>query len=266
MKKSSAFLAVILLLSMSLLAACGGTKSGSDDSLDRVKKAGVLKVAIDASYPPMEFIDADGKTYIGFDVDYANALAEKLGVKAEFQNVAWDGILTGLKSGKYDVIISSMNITEERQKEVNFVEYVAMAQNFVSREGFDVKTEADLAGKVVAVQAETTSHMWVDELKATKVKDIKEIKSFPGATDAFLELKNKRADVVVIDEPVARYYAKIDGHKVTGQAMAAEPVGIAIRKEDASLMEALKKAVADTKSDGTFKSLSEKWFGSELGK
>ncbi len=271
MKKSSAFLAVILLLTTSLLAACGGAKSssggaGGDGSLDRVKKAGVLKVAIDAAYPPMEFIDADGKTFIGFDVDYAKALAEKLGVKAEFENVAWDGILTGLKGGKYDVIISSMNITEERQKEVNFVQYVAMAQNFVSREGFDVKAEADLAGKVIAVQAETTSHIWVDELKAGKVKDIKEIKSFPTATDAFLDLKNKRSDVVVIDEPVARYYAKLDGHKVTGQAMGAEPVGIAIRKEDVDLMKAIEKAVADLQADGTMKKISVEWFGSELGK
>lgn len=257
---------VILLLTMSILAACGGTKSGADGSLDRVKKAGVLKIAIDASYPPMEFIDKDGKSYIGFDVDFGKVLAEKLGVKAEFENVAWDGILTGLKGGRYDVIISSMNITDDRKKEVNFVEYVQMAQNFVSREGIDVKTEADLAGKVVAVQAETTSHMWVDELKAGKVKDIKEIHSFPGATDAFLDLKSKRADVVVIDEPVARYYAKLDGHKVTGKAMDAEPVGIAIRKEDAALMQAIEKAVKDLKSDGTFKKISEQWFGSELGK
>ncbi|MFZ5813857.1 MAG: substrate-binding periplasmic protein [Bacillota bacterium] len=270
MKKSSVSLAVILLLVMSVLAACGGAKQsgsagGGDGSLDRVKKAGVLKVAIDASYPPMEFVDKDGKTYIGFDVDYATELAKKLGVKAQFENVAWDGILTGLKAGKYDVIMSSMNITEERLKEVNFVEYAQMAQNFVSRKGFDVKTEKDLAGKIVAVQAETTSHMWADEQKAKGIA-IKEINSFPGATDAFLALKNERADVVVIDEPVARYYAKLDGHKVTGQAMGAEPVGIAIRKEDVDLMKALEQAVKDTKADGTFKKLSEKWFGSELGK
>lgn len=280
MKKSSAFLMVILLLAISLLAACGGAKTeapkaeaekpaaapAGDGSLDRVKKAGALKIAIEAAYPPMEYIDADGKTFIGFDVDYAKALAAKLGVKADFQNVAWDGILTGLTSGRYDVIISSMNITDERKKEANFVEYVKMSQVFVSRDGVAVKTEADLAGKIIAVQAETTSHIMVDELKKAKVKDIKEIRSFPTGTDTFIELKNKRADVVVIDEPVGRYFAKKENLKVTGQAATPEPVGIAMKKADIELMKAIEKAVADLKADGTLKKLSDQWFGGELGK
>lgn len=285
MKKTSALLLTILLLTMTILAACGGAqKSGGeskpaapaggeakpsgDGSLDRVKKAGVLKVAIDASYPPMETIDADGKTFIGFDVDYAKALAAKLGVKAEFQNVNWDGILTGLAGGRYDVIISSMNITPERQKEVNFVEYVKMSQVFVSRPGVEVKSEADLAGKIIAVQAGTTSENLVNELKKSKVPNIKEIRSFPLATDAFLELKNKRADVIVVDEPVGRYYAKEDtaNFKVTGQAVTPEPVGVAIRKSDVELMKAIEKAVADLKADGTLTKLSNQWFGGELGK
>lgn len=273
MKKSSRFLLVILLLASVALAACGGKKSetpaaSGDGSLDRVKTAKKLVVAIDAAYPPMEFVDADGKTYIGFDIEYGRALAKKLGVEAEFKAVDWDGILTGLKAKHYDVIISSMNITEERLKEVAFVEYVKMSQVFVSREGVEVKTEKDLAGKIIAVQAETTSHIMVDELKAGKVKEIKEIRSFKTATDAFTELKNKRADVIVIDEPVGRYYAKDDtkAYKITGQAVAPEPVGIAIRKEDVQLQTALTKAVADLKSDGTYLELSKKWFGGELGK
>jgi len=270
MKKSSIWLAVILLLVVSLLAACSGTKSSGaagDGSLDRVKKAGKLLVAIDAAYPPMEFVDADGKTYIGFDIDYARALAKKLGVEAEFKAVDWDGILTGLEAKHYDVIISSMNITPEREAKFNFVEYVKMSQVFVSREGVDVKAEKDLAGKIIAVQAETTSHILVDELKAGKVKDIKEIRSFKTATDAFLELKNKRADVIVIDEPVGRYYAKEDSKvmKITGQAVAPEPVGMAIRKEDVDLKSALEKAVKDLKSK-EYLDISKKWFGGELGK
>jgi polar amino acid transport system substrate-binding protein len=272
---------------MSVLAACGGAKqsggeskpaapaapasggeakSSGDGSLDKIKSAGVLRVGVDTTYPPMEFIDSDGKSIVGFDIDYAKALAQKLGVKAEFQSVAWEGILTGLTSGRYDVIISSMNITDERKQQVNFVEYVQMSQVFVSREGVEVKTDADLSGKIVAVQAETTSHIMVDELKKNKIKDIKEIRSFPNGTDTFIELKNKRADVVVIDEPVGRYYAKKDGLKVTGQAAKPEPVGIAIRKSDVDLMKAIEKAVADLKADGTLKKLSENWFGGELGK
>jgi ABC-type amino acid transport substrate-binding protein len=271
MRRSRIWSVVALLALVSVLAACGGTTpaSGGDGSLDRVKKAGHLVVAFDATYPPMEFIDADGKTVIGFDVDLAGAVAKKLGVELKVENVDWNGIIAGLTTGKrYDVIMSSMNITEERQKQVNFVEYVRMSQVFVSRKGGAVKTEQDLAGKVVAVQAETTSHEWVDQIKKDKVKDIKEIRSFPGATDTFAEVKNQRADVIIIDEPVGLYYAKLDAatFEVTGQALEPEAVGAAIRKEDAELMKAIEQAIKDLKADGTYKTISEKWFGRELGK
>lgn len=271
MRRSRIWSVIALLVLMSVLTACGGTTpaAGGDGSLDRVKKAGKLVVAVDATYPPMEFIDKDGKTAIGFDIDLAGEVAKKLGVTVAIEVVDWNGIIAGLTPGKrYDVIMSSMNITDERKKQVNFVEYAGMSQVFVSRKGGAVKTEKDLAGKVVAVQAETTSHEWVDGVKKDKVKDIKEIRSFPGATDAFAELKNQRADVVIIDEPVGLYYAKLDAatFEVTGQALKPESVGAAIRKEDVDLMKAIEKAVKDLKADGTYKKLSEKWFGRELGK
>jgi polar amino acid transport system substrate-binding protein len=123
---------VILLLGAMALTACGG-KSGADGSLDRVKKAGKLTIGMDTTYPPMEFVE-NGKT-VGFDKEFADALAAKLGVTAEAQTVDWNGIITGLKSKRYDVIISSMNITDERKKEVNFVEYARMSQVFVTKKG-----------------------------------------------------------------------------------------------------------------------------------
>lgn len=284
MKKSSAFLMVILLLAVSVLAACGGAKtsdtktaaggeqkssSSGDGSLDRVKKAGKLLVGIDASYPPMEFVDKDGKTPIGFDVDFGKALAKKLGVEYEAQIVDWNGIQAGLLGKHYDVIISSMTITEERQKDLNFVEYVKMGISYVSRDGVNVKEAKDLSGKIVAVQAETTAHIMIDDMiKQGTVKDIKDLKSFTYATDAFQELKNGRADVVAIDEPVARYYAKQDANvvKITGVAAPPDPIGIALRKEDGDLKKAIEQAVADLNSDGTYKKLSDQWFGGELGK
>jgi polar amino acid transport system substrate-binding protein len=266
MKKRYALLLAALLVTTSVLTACGGAKS--DDSLSRITKAGKLTVAIDATYPPMEFVGDDGKTPVGFDVELAQAVAKKLGVTAAFTVVDWDGILTGLTGKRYDAIFSSMNITPERQKEVSFVEYVKMSQVFVSKKGGNVKTEKDLAGKTVIVQAETTSQEWVDKIKKDTVKDIKEIRSFKGATDAFLEVKNGRGDVIVIDEPVGLYYAKLDAatFEVTGRALAPEPVGAAFRKEDTSLRDAVAKALTELQADGTFKTLSNKWFGKELGK
>lgn len=290
MKKSSVLLSVLLLMSTTVVAACGGAKqetkpapapapaadkkaeapapAAGDGSLDRVKKAGKILFGVDSTYPPMEFIDKDGKTIIGFDVDLAKAMAAKMGLQAEFQTFDFDGLIPGLNAKRMDGIISSMNITEERSKQVNFIEYAKMSQIFVSKKGVTVKTEKDLAGKTVIVQAETTSQEYVDKLKKDSIKDIKEIRTFKAATDVFLELKNGRGDVIIIDEPVGRYYAKLDAatFTVTGQAMSPEPVGIAIRKEDKSLQEALTKALADVKADGTYKKISEQWFGGELGK
>ncbi|MDB4895229.1 MAG: glutamine transporter substrate-binding protein [Firmicutes bacterium] len=284
MKKRSVLLPIMLMTVTSLVAACGGatpstpgstTPAGptptAANSLDRVKNAKTLLVAVDTTYPPMESIDEkDGTTPVGFDVDLAKAVAQKLGVQAKFVVSDWNGIIPGLISKRFDVIMSSMNITPERQQQVDFVEYAKMSQVFVSRVGSpEVKTENDLAGKVVVVQAGTTSEDWVNKVKADKVKDIKEIRSFPGATDAFLELKNKRGDVVVIDQPVGIYYSLKDAatFKITGEALSPEAIGVAVRKEDPELKAAIDKAVADLKADGTYAKIQKTWFGDyQLGK
>jgi len=282
MKKSSRFLGVILLTTSLLVAACGGAKkqepapageagkqpaaAQGDGSLDRVKKAGKLVIGMDTTYPPMEFVE--GSKTVGYDADLANALAAKMGLKAELVTVDWNGIITGLVSKRYDVIMSSMNITDERKKEVNFVEYARMSQVFVTKKGTEVKSEKDLAGKTVLVQDGTTSHDYVKEAKEQRVKDIKNIISYGGATEAFQALKNGKGEVIVIDEPVGLYYAAKDAATfvITGRAIEPEPIGIAIRKDDVELAKALEKALADIKADGSYKKISETWFGGELGK
>lgn len=129
------------------------------------------------------------------------------------------------------------------------------------------KTEQDLADRIVAVQADTTSHYLVQDLQKKGIA-IKEIKAYGGATEAFAAQKAGHADLIVIDEPVGRYYAKQDSatFTVTGQAATPEPFGIAIRKEDTDLAQEIAKAVEAMKQDGTIKKLSENWFGGELGK
>ncbi len=304
MRKSSAFLLVILLLTALALAACGGARSSDGgqpsggsaaqqpsggaqapadagaegpsagesaqpaNSLERIKAEGVLRVGIDASYPPMEFVDEDGKTPIGFDIDLANAVAEKLGVKADFTIIDWAGIQAGLLGGHYDVIMSSMTITEERQKEMDFVQYLTMGIAYASRPGVEVRSDADLDGKIVVVQEETTAQYYVEDLMADKGIQPKELRSFPYATDAFRELANGRADVVAIDAPVAGYYAQLDPdqYRVTGFAeMDPDPIGIALRKGETELREALQKAVEELEAEGVLRELQVKWFGDAAG-
>ena len=246
--------------------AAGRHSAMAATDLERVQKEGKLLVAIDATYPPMESEGDDGKP-VGFDIDFANEVAKRLGVKADFVVMNWDGILAGLSSGRYDAIISTMNVTPEREKAADFVEYVRMSQVFVSKKGgVQATSEKDLTGKVVAVQADTTSYDYVEKAKKAGVA-LKEMKAFKLATDAFAALRAGQADLIVIDEPVARYYVKRDPgfFVITGRALAPEPVGVATKKGDNALHGAMVKAISGMKQDGTLKRLQDKWFGGELG-
>lgn len=275
-------LVLVLLLAVALLATGCGKKEEpkqpepqqnqtqppqpqGDGSLARVKAAGKIVFATDDTYPPMEFREADKLQ--GFDVDLAYAVAKKLGVTAVFEPTAWDGLIPGLQNKKYDAIISSMNVTPDRLDKVNMVEYVKLAQVFVvNKGGAPVTKIEDLAGKVVAVQLGTTSEELAKDAKDNKKIAIKKITSFDSFADTFVEVQKKRAQVIIIDEPVGKYYAakQPDLFEVTGNATAPDPVGIAIRKDDKELNDAVAQAIADLKEGGTFAEISKKWFGTDL--
>jgi polar amino acid transport system substrate-binding protein len=213
----------------------------------------------------MEFPGDDGNA-AGFDPDLITEAARRMGMRADIENARWEGIFQGLKNGHYDCIISSINITDERRAQVDFVEYMKIAQIFVVKPGIDVKTEEDLAGKVVAVQVDTTSYKYVTEnLKEKRKLAIKEIKGFRDATETFTAVKVGHADVIVTDEPVGRWYAMKDpkSFAVGGRAIAPEPVGIALAKGNTALQAKLSRAIDEMKKDGTYGKLCEKWFGVE---
>lgn len=271
-RKREMFAALALALVVAVLAGCGQTAQApaqtggqapaakGDGSLERVKKAGKLVFATDSTYPPMEF--EEGGKIVGFDMELAAEVAKRIGVKFEPQSAKWDGLLPGLKEKKYDGVISTMNVTDERKKEVDFVTYTALDQVFVVRPDSKPVTKLDdLKGLVVAVQTGTTS-----EDMAKEVKGVKEIKAFDAFDTTFVELKNKKADVIVIDEPVGLYFAKKESasFKISGQAAQALPVGIALRKEDKELQAAIQKAIDEMKKDGTFGKISTKWFGKDI--
>ena len=241
---------VFFLFSFSLLAA----------DLPTIQKQKKIRIAVDTTYPPMEFESVDGKT-IGLDIDWARELASQLKVEAEFITMPWDGILAGLKSDRYDIIMSSMNITPEREKEVNFVEYMAMGQVFVTKTGKPVvKTEKELAGKIVAVQADTTSSTALVNFQKKGIA-IKKVLEFKGATETFAAVKSNHADVIIIDEAVGRYFSKLDPKTftVSGTAITPLPIGIAVKKTDTALLKALQTAVKTIKQNGTYAKVYKKW-------
>ncbi len=229
--------------------------------IDRVKKAGVLKVGSDITYPPFEVMEA-GKP-AGFDVEMAQEIAKALGVKLEYVNTAWDGIFAALKAGKFDMLLSGISITEERMKSFDLVfsePYFLSGQGVGVRVGdARIRNAADLKGKVVGVQINTTG-----QVATEKVGGVKEIKKYEQLPEAYADLKAKRVDAVVADYPVIVANAKADGKFVPVKGLQLgepEKLGIPVRKEDADLLTVVNKVIADLKQSGRYDRMRKKWFG-----
>ena len=277
---------VLVIVTVSLFVGCGNTKSSKsssssnstkedivssvkkDDTLaaalpDSVKNAGEISIGIDDSYPPMEYRN-DKNTLVGFDIDFGNAIGKKLGVKINWVPNAWDGIIPALQSKKFDMILSSMSITNDRKEVVNFSDpYITGGPIIVVKKGTStIKTEDDLKGRIVGVQMGSTG-----EEAVSKISGVKETKKYDKITEALQDLSAGRVEAVVADDQVGRYYVGLAGnlYSVAGK-LHDEPFGIAFRKNDTDLSEVVQKAMNDLKADGTLSKISIKWFKTDLYK
>ncbi|WPD18313.1 basic amino acid ABC transporter substrate-binding protein [Thermaerobacter composti] len=240
-------------------AAGGG---GEASLLDEIKARGYMVFATDGAYPPMEFPNPENPSeLIGFDIDLGKAIAEKLGVEYRVEVAEWEGLLGGLEARRFDAVMSSMNITEERQKSADFVQYLEMGQMIVVPKGNPdgIQSLDDLKGKVIAVQIGTTNEQVARGIEGATVK------TFQNFPDALQEVAAGRADATILDEPVARYYANIEGDKYeyVGVPFETAPVGIAVPKGEDELVQAIQQALDELKQDGTYDRIYAKWFGGQ---
>ena len=201
-------------LSISMLAGCGSSSNESttseskeDTSLTDVQAAGHFTLGLDADFAPMGFTDDNGEI-VGFDIDLAKAVGEKMGVDVEVKPIDWDSKDMELSSGKIDVIWNGFSITDERRQEVLFSNpYLSTKQSIIVKKGSDITKKADLAGKKIALQDGSTSE---DALKADtatyeSVGD-DNISRFKENSQVLMEVDSGRADAAVIDEVFVRYY------------------------------------------------------------
>lgn len=254
----------IVLAAASLVLTFGGCSSKPAATSASSAQA-VLEVGMDASYPPMEYTDNKGNM-VGFDVDLTNAITKRLGMKAEMQNTAWDGIFQGLKAYKYDCIISSVSIKPDREKSFLFTKpYINNAQMIVVKPGDDsIKTANNLSNKKIGVQVDTTAN---DSANALTAKGMKfTLHTYPQVIQPFLDLKAGNVQAVIVDEVVGNYYIKQDpsSYKAAAVKLTNEPIGICMRQGDTALQGKLQTALNALYKDGTMKALSVKWFGSDL--
>lgn len=224
---------------------------------------GTLTFCSDITYPPEEFYQ--GTKPAGSDIDIGNAVARRLGKKATFQNTGFDGIIAALLAKKCDAIISGMNDTADRRKQVSFIDYLKVGQSLMVKKGNPkhVSTLASLSGKSVSVEVGTTNKTFLDqESKALKShgKPAIKVQAFPHDTDAAAALKAGRVDAYFGDSPVVAYYIERDpSFAFAGSPVNPIPVGIAVRRDDAATKSGIQRAINALYANGTIKRILAKW-------
>ena len=234
-----------------------------------VTKDGKLTVGMDTSYAPAEFLAADGKTPVGFDVDIAKALAGVFGLEADPETANFDSIIPAV-GAKYDIGISSFTVTKERLEAVDFVSHFNAGSAWAVKKGNPNKVDtSDLCGKKVAVQTatmqETAANKMAKQCKADGKAEMDVISS-KLQTDVTTNVVTGKADVFYADSPVAGYaISQTDGQlEALGDVEGVAEQGIAIKKGDQQLDEAVQKAVQKLMDDGTYMKILKHW-GVESG-
>lgn len=260
--RSPAVFAVVLT-ALLVGAAVAAAARSSVTPPPAIKSAGQIVYCSDISYPPEESFAAGNKP-IGSDIDIGTGIAKLMGVKATFKNTTFDSIIPALITKKCDAIISGMNDTASRRKQVDFVDYLRVGQSLMVKKGNPehIGGLASLAGKRVSVESGTTNRDFLASASKKLVKSGKKaisIVTFPKDTDAASALKTGRVDAYFGDSPVAVYYANRDhSFQVAGSPIAPIAIGIAIRKGD-PLKPAVQKALSQLYANGTMKKIVAKW-------
>ncbi|OPL13308.1 MAG: amino acid ABC transporter substrate-binding protein [delta proteobacterium MLS_D] len=243
-----------LFVAFLLMAAPQGAVTATADDTPRS-----ITVATDATWPPMEMVD-ENKNIVGFDIDFFTAVAKEAGLDVQFKNTAWDGIFAGIAAGKYDAIISSVTITEERRETMDFsLPYINAGQVLiVPREVDDVTVLDDLKGKRVGAQIGTTG-----AFEVTKTDGV-ELRSYDEIGLAFEDMAAGRIHAVVCDTPVAANYALQrdeyrDKFKIVGEPFTDEYYGIVVRKGNQALLDLINKGIKAVQEKGIDKELEDTW-------
>ncbi len=222
--------------------------------------ADTLRIGTEGAYPPFNMVDENGNLH-GFDIDIANALCERMERDCTFIKQDWDGIIPGLLAGKYDAIIASMSITEERKQAVDFTDrYYTNKLQFIGAADAEMEISAEaLSGKSVGAQRATIAAQWLQE----NMPDT-DAKLYDTQENAYLDLASGRLDAVIAD--VLVNYEWLQSDAGAGYEFKGEPVfnndliGIAIRKGEEDLVEAFNTAITEIVEDGTYATINAKYF------
>ena len=264
MKKIIKISAVILALVMALGSLCA---CGNGTSTENPSKTEKLVMATNASFPPYEYVDDSG-AFAGIDIEIAGLIAEKLGLTLEIQDVEFGSIIGGVQSGKFDMGMAGMTVTDERLESVNFsTSYATGIQSIIVPEGSEIKSFDDFFnadGTVkdikVGVQQDTTGDIYLSDTVDNGGVGSDHVIQYKTGNDAVQALVTGKVDAVVIDnEPAKSYVAANEGLVILETAYAEEDYAICVAKENTALLENINKALDELTADGTIDAIIAKY-------
>ena len=275
----SAVMASAMVLS---LAACGGAKTETTAAETTAEKkeetttadttaaetaeaaGGTLIVGFDQDFPPMGFVGDNGE-YTGFDLDLAKEVASRLGLEYKAQPVAWDSKDMELESGNIDCIWNGFTITGREDDYTWTTPYMANKQVFVVANDSDIKSQADLAGKVVEVQADSSAEAALKE-NQDLANTFGQLLTTPDYNTAFMDLEQGAVDAVAMDVIVAGYQIKQRNadFKILDDSLSEEEYGIGFKKGNTELRDKVQGALEEMAADGTLAKISDEWFGEDV--
>jgi cystine transport system substrate-binding protein len=251
------------LLVAGALASLTVVPAQAASKLEQIKTTGVFRIGTEGTYAPFTYHDASGKL-VGFDVEIGEAIAKTLGVKAQFLEGKWDGLIAGLDADRYDAVINQVGITEARKAKYDFSEpYIASkAVLIVKSDNDEIKGFADLKGKKSA-QSLTSNFGKIAESNGA------ELVGTDGFDQSIQLLINGRADATINDSLSFLDFKKHKPDapvKIAAQQENADFSGIIIRKGEPDFLAAINKALETIKADGTYKKIADKYFGQDVSK
>ena len=262
--KKTWILAALCAAAAIAVCGCSSKKERGEFTVEK----GKLTIGMEVGYPPFEYFDTDGKTPCGFDVELGKEIAKRLGLQPEFVDIAWDGILGGLDTEKYDAIMSAMTITPERKANYDFsMPYIGNGQSIIVIKGSTLKISSpdDLKGLKVGYQAETTSDFFMKKQeKENGVNYVHE--EYDKVMNAYDDLRLGRIDAVCSDYLVAVDYLGKKGSpfECVWKGTPDEYFGVCVKQGNSALLDKVNEALSGMKADGTLKTIYEKVFGMDL--
>ncbi len=280
MRKFTKYLALALavMLCLGALAGCTGGKGpveptqpadngGNDPVVSTVKtvEAGKLHMSTNAAFPPYEMLADDG-SFEGIDVEVAAAIAKKLGLELVVDDMGFDAALTAVQTGKSDIAMAGITVTDERKEVMDFSDsYATSIQVVIVKEGSPIETVDDLANaQMIGCQKATTGYIYCSDTPENGGYGEDHVTAYETGALAVMALVNGQIDAVVIDnEPAKSYVAANEGLKILDTEFAVEDYAIAVGKGNSELLDAVNKAMAELKADGTFQSIVDNYIKAE---